>query len=431
MPTQKVYLVDYELISPLGIGKETVWDSIHQNKIPNTTIRQFNTAGLADAAAAEVGDISYLYKDEESDILNCLRYDRKFELTVAAYHKMKDRLIDLCDQFEDERCGVIFGLGIDVSPFEKLEKELVSNMDQKGNPAYNLALKINPGKGKVNTLFNPLEISAIYLAEKLGLAAFQKTTLTACAASTQAISFACSAIKRGEADLVVSGGTDSIVNQLAYMAFSKLGILAPNNHDGTACKPFDMMRNGTLAGEASGICVLVSEKMVKKLKLNPLFEIIGYGNSLDAYKINAPDPSGKGMQNAIKAAVEMANIKAKDIDYINLHGTGTLPNDPIELDALKAVFGEKVNSIPMSSTKDRHGHAIASAGIQELGILCLAMENNCIPSNLNLKKSIRSEMDLVQNNNRKKDLRIGMTNNFAFGGVNSSLILKKNLTETK
>ena len=93
--------------------------------------------------------------------------------------------------------------------------------------------------------------------------------------------------------------------------------------------------------------------------------------------------------------------------------------------ALKAVFGEKVNSIPMSSTKDRHGHAIASAGIQELGILCLAMENNCIPSNLNLKKSIRSEMDLVQNDNRKKDLRIGMTNNFAFGGVNSSLILKK------
>lgn len=425
MLKSKVYLVDYEIISPLGLGKESVWKSIENNSTVKTEISRFNSIGLSDAAAAEVGEVSHLIKDEEASLLNSLQYDRKFELTVATYHKMKDRLLAITNKVEKERCGVIFGLGIDVTPFEKLEDQLLSIVDLEGNPAYNLAEKINPKNGQINTLFNPLDISAIYLAEKMGLAAFQKTTLTACAASTQAISSACSAIQRGEADLVISGGSDSIVNQLAFMAFSKLGILAPVGENGIECKPFDSMRNGTLAGEASGICVLVSEKLLEELQLKPLFEVIGFGNSLDAYKITAPDPEGLGMQKAIRDAVNMAQINAKDIDYINLHGTGTIPNDPIELAALKAVFGEDVNSIPMSSTKDRHGHAIAAAGIQELAILCLALENNCIPSNLNLKRSINTNMDLVQKENRNQNLNIGMTNNFAFGGVNSSIILKK------
>lgn len=425
MRKSKVYLVDYEIISPLGIGKESVWNSIKNNRSVKTDISRFKSDGLPNAAAAEVGDVSHLIEGEEDSILNCLEYDRKFELTVAVYHKMKQRLHALTDKVENEKCGVIFGLGIDVTPFEKLEDQLLSFANLKGNPAYNLADKINPKNGQINTLFNPLDISAIYLAEKMGLSAFQKTTLTACAASTQAISSACSSIQRGEAELVISGGTDSIVNQLAFMAFSKLGILAPVGENGIDCKPLDSMRNGTLAGEASGICVLVSEKLLEELQLKPLFEVIGFGNSLDGYKITAPDPEGLGMQKAIRDAVSMAQIKAKDIDYINLHGTGTVPNDPIELSALKAVFGEEVNSIPMSSTKDRHGHAIAAAGIQELAILCLAMENNCIPSNLNLKRPINPNMDLVQNENRNQNLNIGMTNNFAFGGVNSSIILKK------
>lgn len=425
MSNSKVYIVDYELISPLGIGKDLIWKSILENHRVNTKINQFNVEGLNDAAAAEVGDVSKLYEKEEEHIIKALEYDRKFELTIAAYHKMKDRLHALVENVPEEKRGVIFGLGIDVTPFEKLEDQLISNMNMDGNPAYNLADQINLRKGNLNRLFNPLDISAIYLAEKLRLAAFQKTTLTACAASTQAVAYSCNAIKRGEADIVISGGTDSIVNQLAFMAFSKLGILAPVNSQGNACKPFDMMRNGTLAGEASGIFVLASEKIVERLEVEPLFEIIGYGNSLDGYKITAPDPSGTGMKKAICDALKMAKIDAKDIDYINLHGTGTLPNDPIELDALKGVLGESANSIPMSSTKDRHGHAIAAAGIQELGILCLAMENNCIPCNLNLNKSIREEMDLVQGYNRSKELRIGMTNNFAFGGVNSSILLKK------
>lgn len=421
----KVFVIDYDLLSPLGHGKKEVMKSIHSNQQMNRPISRFQTEGLSNAFAAEVGDISALYTTESEAIKEVIRYDRKLELTVGIYHLMKERLQSITRKLKSERCGVIFGLGIDVTPFELLEQELSVYKESNENPVYMMLKHMNTQKGKLNKLINPLDVSSIYLAEKLGLAAFQKTTLTACAASTQAITYACDSIKRGEADLVIAGGTDSIINQLGFMAFSKLGILAPMGIDENGCMPFDNSRKGTLAGEASGICVLANERTVDELQIEPLFEIIGYGNAQDAYKITAPDPEGKGMQSAIESAILMAGIKGREIDYINMHGTATWTNDPIELKATLAALGEGGNFVPMSSTKDRHGHAIAAAGIQEFAILCSLMEQNCIPSNLNLEKPITASADLVKSNNRAKNIQIGMTNNFAFGGVNSSIIVQK------
>lgn len=423
---EKVYLLDYDIISPLGLGKEAILSSLKSNVEMNNPITRFSIEGLTDAIAAEAGQLPSLYRKEREEIKQAVKYDRKFELTVATYHLMEERLQTICQKVNDERCGVVFGSGIDVTPFEILEEEMEALDEALANPAHHLAHKMNIGDHRLNALFNPLDVSAIYLAEKLGLGAFQKTTLTACTASTQAITYACDTIKRGEADLVIAGGSDSIINQLAFMAFSKLGIIAPLKSDTeNACKPLDVNRSGTLAGEAAGICVLVSESLVKELKLNPLFEMIGYGNSLDGYKITAPDPEGKGMKKAMAQAVNRAKVSAHEIDYINLHGTGTYANDTVELNSLVEVLGKGVEEIPMSSTKDRHGHAIAAAGIQELGVLCIAMENNFIPCNYNLSKPIRKDLNLIMSVNRNGPLNIGMTNNFAFGGMNTSLIIKK------
>src|SRR3989339_66859 len=426
---QRVFIVDYDSCSPLGIGNENIMKSIHDNYSAGNTITSFSTEGLGATGAAEVrGDLAKIYANELPQIKKMAHYDKKLELMVANYHLMKTRLEKMLMPIPEEKKGVILGLGLDVTPLETIQAEFFA---PSTNPAWNYINaieKLNYGQGRVNTLLNPLDISAIYLAEKLGLAAFQKTILTACTASTQAIIYATRALQTGEVEAVLAGGTDSIINLMAYLAFGKLGVMSTSSeHPSKYCKPLDLARRGTLIGEAAGLSLLANEEAVSKYSLPTKFEIIGMGNTLDGYKITAPDPKGLGMKAAIGNAVASAQISAEQIDYINLHGTGTLSNDEIELQSIVELFEEKAANISVSSTKSRHGHAIAAAGIQEFNLLMSCMEENIVPYNLNLENpiSVTHPIDIVMHENKKKNLNIGMTNNFAFGGVNSSIIIKK------
>ena len=308
-----------------------------------------------------------------------------------------------------------------------LEKYLNAIDKNKIDDYQNIIDSINLSDLSLEKYFNPYDIHAIYLAEKLELAAFQKSILTACTSSNQAINFAANSIQNHEADVVLCGGTDSIINLPAFVSFDKLGALAPQSETiGQTCKPFDIQRNGTLASEASGLCVLASEKFVRQNNLQPKFEVIGFANTLDAYKITAPEPTGKGIKRVLQKALENANISPNDIDYINLHGTGTYLNDSAEANAFNDFFGKSLQKIHVSSTKDRHGHAIASAGIQEFAVLCASMEENLIPHTINLKNPIEKDFfKPLKNKNIKTEINIGMTCNYAFGGINSALIIKK------
>jgi 3-oxoacyl-[acyl-carrier-protein] synthase II len=172
--------------------------------------------------------------------------------------------------------------------------------------------------------------------------------------------------------------------------------------------------------------VLAGENAVEKMSLEPRLQLMGYGNTLDGYKITAPDPSALGMIRALSRALSSAGITPDQVDYINLHGTGTVANDPLELKAVEEVFGEWAPQMPISSTKDRHGHAIAAAGGQEFVITCLCMENDFIPCNVNLKKPINEAgVKLVKDENINVPLHICLTSNFAFGGVNTVLALQR------
>lgn len=430
METKKhrVYVVDYDSCSPLGLGKEEIKRSLAENKGCGDVISLFRPDGLGNAGAAEVrGSISALYESESNEIKEAILYDRKFELIVANYHLMKERLAPLCEKIPDDRKGVVLGLGLDVSPLENLEEVLKEFIDDTHWSYVNSIRKLNQNGSRLNSLLNPLDLYSIYLADKLNLGAFQKTTLTACAASTQALVYAAKAIQRGEADLVLAGGTDSIINLMAYIAFGKLAIMSTSpEHPRDYCKPLDIGRSGALIGEASGLCVLVNEETLHKHSLKPICEILGFGNSLDGYKITAPDPEGVGMKKAIADALSDAGVKPEEVDYINLHGTATRSNDEVELQSIISVFGEKAKNVAVSSTKSRHGHAIAAAGIQEFNLLVSCMEDGIVPYNLNLKNPIFSDkIDIVTEQNRKQDLQIAMTNNFAFGGVNTVIVLKK------
>lgn len=425
MKRQKVYILDHELISPISIGKENSAQAILDNKSADRQILGFDVSGLPFQNAAEIReDLQPFYAQESSRIKTVCKTDRKLALIAAAFGKAEKRLQPIISKLDPMRTGVILGVGAEMIPLLENEDSVAESIKLQKNAISELVIKLNQKNAtdKLNLITNPYDLYSIYLAEKFNAKAFQKTVLTACVSSTQAIAQGYDAILRNQADIVIAGGTDSIINLIALISFGKLGVIAET--DGKiSCRPFDHNRYGTIAGEAAGFVILASEKFVETNKLSTIASILGYGNTLDAYKITAPDPAGTQMARAIKNAIQNADLKSTDIDYYYAHGTGTRQNDGIELNAFKTVFGEHANNIPISSTKDRHGHAIAAAGIQELSLLLTCMENDILPSNLNLNNPLDEELKLLRENTNQK-IKYALTSNFSFGGINTVLAVK-------
>ena len=422
----KVYIIDYELISPIAVGREHILPSIKSGLTADRIVQRIDTSGLPYRKAGEIReDLNGLYLNESEQIREACRHDRKLELLAACFGKTNNRLSTLINLFDREKTGVILGIGADVTPFEKYEEDMVDHLLNGRTPINELFTEINYNNSHVNYINNPYDLYAIYLASKFNAGAFQKSVLTACVSSTQAIALGYDAIQQGEAEVVVAGGADSLINMLALISFGKLGVITESSDD-VSCKPFDVNRNGTLAGESAGFVVLASESFIRSHGLSTKAQLLGYGNTLDAYKITAPDPSGKSMAQAVKDALNSSNISPEQIDYILAHGTGTRQNDQLELNALESVLG---SGIPVSSTKDRHGHAIAAAGIQEFCILLELMKGSFIPRNLNMKTPCETSLDLVKED-RKSRINYALTSNFAFGGINTVLAVKNELNET-
>lgn len=426
MLKRKVYILDHELISPIAIGAENIIDSIHSNYCAEDTISSFSVKGLPFSKAAEVkADLSSYYSKESDKIKEACKYDRKLALLAACYGKASKRIEPLISLLDSDKTGIILGVGADVTPFELYEEEIASYIKSNHNPITELFTQLNDNQSRINLAGNPYDFYAIYLANKFNAGAFQKSVLTACVSSTQAIALGYDAIARGDVEVVIAGGTDSLINLLAMISFGKLGVIpvATNEPD---CKPFDLNRNGTLAGESAGFTILASVDFLKKHKLNAIAQLLGYGNTLDGYKITAPDPTGESMTQAIKYAMKNAGISANMLSYINAHGTGTKHNDALELSCIGRALGSFGNKVPISSTKDRHGHAIAAAGIQEFCVLMELMKNSVIPGNLNLKVPCNSDFNLVRENKAEK-IEYALSSNFAFGGINTVLAVKNEI----
>lgn len=425
MMTKKVFVIDYEIISPIAFGKENLHSGLANNVKGESVVSGFDTASLPFRVAAEVkNSLSHLYENEHPDIVHACQFDRKLELIVACYNLAAKRFEKLCNNLDPTRGGSVVGVGSDVTKFAMFEEDLESIFALGDNPHLELIAQQNKNNTRLNTMWNPYDIHTIYLAEKLKLAAFQKTTLTACTSSTQALALGFDAVKNDKCDVVVVGGTDSILNTLALSSFGKLGVIDESDgHNLPTCLPFDSNRKGTLAGEAAGLVFLASEEYVNRNNLTPIAEILSYGNTLDGYKITAPDPSGKAMRRAMEIALKNGGVDKNEINYIQAHGTATRHNDIIEIEAVMDVFGDLASKIPLSSTKDRHGHAIGAAGVQELAVLLNCMENDLLPSNMNMKNPIKEEMNLLKENTKQK-INYALTNNFAFGGVNTVLLVK-------
>lgn len=421
---ERVFIVDHELVSPIALGRDKIVASIKNNFTADRFITRTSTEGLPFKKAAEVQEsLIDFYKSESKIFKSVCEIDRKLELLAAAWGLAEKRLEPLIQKFNPEKTGIILGVGAEATAYEFFDKEIRNFLHQRLNSINELIVHLNKSNdGKINRMNNPYDLYAVYLGKKFNAAAFQKSILTACVSSTQALALAYDSISRNQAEVIIAGGTDSIINLTAIMAFGKLGVIAETD-ERISCRPFDNNRFGTVAGEAAGFAVLVSESFLQKNGITPLAELTGYGNTLDGFKITAPDPSGIAMSKAIKDAIVNSGISPEQIDYVNAHGTGTRQNDEIELEAIRTAFGSVANTVAISSTKDRHGHAIAAAGIQELSILLETMKHEILPGNLNLLNPIRTDMNLLRGNISKK-IDYALTSNFAFGGINTVLAVK-------
>lgn len=420
---EEVFILDYEMISPVSTGCAGLHEKLKNNFTADRPILRCPASYIPFRKGAEVqDDLSAYYAGETEDVLTALKYDRKFELLAACYGMAAERLQRICSFASPDRIGVLVGVGADISPFDHFETELSGFIHKNLNPFQELLASKNNRTGRYSVLNNPYDLHAFYLAERLHAQACRQSILTACVSSTQAIAFAGDLVAEGKCDLAIAGGTDSLINMLALVSFGKLGVINESTDDVT-CKPFDVNRSGALAGEAAGLAVFASGKFVREHKLKPLAALRGYGNTLDAYKITAPDPEGLSITRSIYNAVKRAGWKPEQIGYINAHGTGTKQNDHVELKCIEKALGPAARQIPVSSTKDRHGHAIAAAGIQELCLLLDCFRHDFIPANLHLKTPCDTGFDLVREN-RQSRVRYALTSNFAFGGINTVLALE-------
>ncbi|HVS72625.1 MAG TPA: beta-ketoacyl-[acyl-carrier-protein] synthase family protein [Phycisphaerae bacterium] len=251
--------------------------------------------------------------------------------------------------------------------------------------------------------------------------------LTACAASTQAIGEATEIIRRGDAQIMISGGAHSMIHPFGVTGFNRLTALSTFNEDPRrACRPFDATRGGFVLGEGAGIVILESLEHAQQRGAKILAEVVGYGSSCDAFAVTDQHPEGRGAIVAIREALKDAEMTPRDIQYINAHGTGTKENDSTETLAVKTVFGDHARSVPMSSIKSMMGHLIAAAGAVELITCVLAMRDSVLPPTMNYAHADpECDLDYVPNAARKAPVDVAMSLNFGFGGQNDTLIIRK------
>jgi 3-oxoacyl-[acyl-carrier-protein] synthase II len=275
----------------------------------------------------------------------------------------------------------------------------------------------------------PLDTAERLITQALGTPKRSLTNVSACAASAQAIGHGFRAIRSGGFDIALCGGFDSMINPLGVGGFQLLGALTADNDRGQfACRPFDAARAGTVLGEGAAFIVMEALEKAKSEGKRILGEIRGYGSTLDAYSLSAPDPEGDGASRSMAAALEDASIAPQAISHINTHGTGTRLNDEIEARSIRRVFEGCWEKIPVSSTKSITGHLIGAAGAVEVGACLLALVDGILPLNPCLEKVGQGcELNHVVASGEKLKGEYVLTNSFGFGGQNATLILRKYL----
>lgn len=407
---KRVVITGTGVVSSLGLGTQQFWNAIKEGKSGIDTISRFDVSNFSSKVASEVKDFE---PTNFMDRKEAKRMDRYNQFAIAAAKMaVEDSKIDL-EKIDRTRAGVIVGSGI--GGIETLEDQ---------HETY-----LNKGAGRVSPFFIPMMIGNMAtgrIAIEFGFKGFNECVVTACATSNNAIGDAFKVIQRGDADIMIAGGAEASLTPLSLAGFCSMGAVTSNPDPKTACRPFDAERDGFVMAEGSGIVILEEFEHAISRGANIIAEVVGYGNTSDAYHITAPSPEGEGGVRCMKMAINDAGINPEDVGYVNAHGTSTPLNDPIETAVVKQVFGDHAKKLAMSSTKSMTGHLLGAAGAVEAIITSLALKEGILPPTINYKTpDEKCDIDCVPNVARKADIKYALSNALGFGGHNATIALKK------
>ena len=408
---RRVVITGLGAVSSIGCGKEDYWSALAAGKNGTGKITLFNTEGHRVNIAAEVKDFD---PEKWFDKKDARRADRFIHFAVAAASlAVEDAKLDV-KAIDGNMFGVYLGSG-----------EGGINTTHE-----NYSIMMEKGPSRVSPFFVPMMLSnmaAGYVAIQFGAKGPNMAVVTACASATHSMGEAMHAIVRGDADLVLTGGSEAAITPVAIAGFANMKALSTRNDDPLrASRPFDLDRDGFLMGEGAGVLLFEELEHAKKRGAHIYGEVTGYGLTCDAYHITAPDPQADGPVRAMRMAMKKAGWKPEDVDLINAHGTSTPLNDKMESVALHTVFGEHVNTLAVHSTKSMIGHALGAAGALETIAALMAVEKNIIHPTINYDTpDPECNVHVIGNKAVEQKVDRILINNFGFGGHNGVLAVER------
>ena len=425
--SRRVVITGMGWITPLGHEIESAWQAILRGDsgIAKTTV--FDAGTFPTQFASEVKNFE-LRKFLGSDFQHHQEVSRQAGFALAAAKlAWEDAKMAAAKTLDKTRVGVYLGGGEGPMDFENFTAAAVEGWDYQKN---DLDCKrwADVAYERLKTMVEAEQdpnMAASHIAQLFRVEGPNFNTLTACAASTQAIGEATKLIRRGDADVMISGGCHSMIHPFGVTGFNRLTALSKRNDSCvTASRPFDRTRDGFVLGEGAGMLILEELSHAKARGAKILCEVVGYGSTADAFRITDIHEDGRGGIAAMRRAIEDAGLTSADIDYISAHGTGTQENDKIETKAIRGLFGDRAKSVPISSVKSMLGHLIAAAGACELITCVLAIRDQVLPPTMNYSTPDPvCDLDYVPNAMRKAKVKTCLSNSFGFGGQNDTLVV--------
>ncbi len=411
MTRRRVVITGLGLVTPIGIGKDRFWNAILEGRSGVGPIRSFDATRYPTRIAAEVLDFDPL---DWMDRKEAKRNDRFVQFAIAATRMALEDADFRVTRENADRVGVVIGSGIGgATTWEEQHKILLTRGPDRVSPFFIPMLIINMAAGVVSIL--------------TGARGPNTAPVTACATGGHAIGDAFRIIQRGEADVMIAGGTEAAITELSIAGFCAMRAMSTRNDEPhKAVRPFDALRDGFVMGEGAGVVILEELGHALRRGARIYCELVGYGMSADAYHITQPDPEGEGAALAMTRCLQDAGLRPEEVDYINAHGTSTPYNDKYETLAIKRVFGPHAYRLAVSSTKSMTAHLLGAAGSVELIACVLAIHHGVLPPTVNYEvPDPECDLDYVPNRPRPAEVRVALSNAFGFGGHNATLAVRR------
>lgn len=414
---QRIVITGMGALTPFGIGLDVFWEGL---KAGRSGIRPFTLCDASPFPCRIGGEVVGFEPQQFIDMKEARRMSRSSHLAVgAARLALEDSGLDI-DKLDRASIGTLIACG--TSSFPESEKAVRAMIEK--------------GPMKVSPFYVPSALPSMpssQVAIQLGLKGYSTTISTACAAGSQAIGEAAAVIRRGDAQIMLAGGTEAPISHFSLASFCAMRALTTSNDEPEkASRPFDAKRDGFAPAEGSGVIVLERLSNARRRGARIYAELVGYGSTCDAYHLTAPEPQGESAARAMVRALANAGITPQQVDYINAHATSTIVGDVAETLSIKRVFGEYAYSVPISSTKSMIGHLTGAAGAVEAIATILTLCNRVLPPTINQEfPDPECDLDYIPNVARPApDIEIALSNSFGFGGVNSVLVFRRMPPET-